>query len=182
MLILDSLAAYFFYSFETGRVKTRLRFNNNIDIDVTRTLGANKSYVAPAAVAGSYLKYVKQRALSVDDMISAANDLGDKSRGEEHGIIDDAYGTFIHEHRVDLPQEDQHKNLIGSSVVIEDVEAVAMSTRAVVEILSQVKKMETPLIPRNDNWKTAMNIDPVIAKDAINNELKQIIVDYLKHK
>jgi hypothetical protein len=173
--------AIFFYSFESKRVKTRLRFKSGIDLDCTTTLGINKNFVAPAAVAKSYLQYVRKRNLTIEQLLEAETDTmtSDKSGGDSER--EEATGVFANvDFAVDLSEDMRiSKDDIKST---EEKDATIMALSTVRHMIETSRKNNDSEHPRNVNWKCAMsNTDPTdrkVAYDAVMKELRQIVVEY----
>jgi hypothetical protein len=167
--------AIFFYSFESRRVKTRLRFKSGIDIDCTATLGINKTYVEPAAVAKSYLQYVKKRNLTIEQLMEAETEPPDNSGGDKAV----ASGVFMNDHDVEELPEDFSIDGDDTKVPSEK-DATVLSVRTVKHMVQQSKSGYVE--DRNINWNRAMGrVDPIDKKtayDAVMSELRQIVVDY----
>lgn len=173
--------AIFFYSLESKRVKTRLRFKTDIDIDLTATLGTNTEHVAPAAVAKSYLQYVRKRNLTIAELLEARDTLPSENGGDDSDMT--ASGVFAHtDHAVDLSDDMASPNIEDrKSQLNEEKEATIMSVRTVKHMVEDAARSKS-LENRNMNWNRAMSrVDPhdkKTAYDAVMNELRQIIVDY----
>jgi hypothetical protein len=178
--------AIFFYSFETGRIKSRLRFRTHIDIDSTKKFGVNKRFVEPAKVAQSYLKYVKNRNASLDELLeqeAIAMDTDDSAYGglysNSGGEIDDATPCFTREHGVDLKSshtvtETQDTGETGDT----EPDAIAMAVRVARATLLACKAGVTN---KNISWARAIERggdlgDTALA--AINKELRQFVIEY----
>lgn len=169
--------AIYFYSFETKRIKTRVRFKSGIDFDITAALGVNKNYVAPAAVAKSYLQYVKKRNLTIEQMLEA--ETTPVNSGGEVSEATEASAVFMHEH--DYVEFTEDVNTVpNNSIANEEKDAIIMSARTVKHMINQSRSGVAE--DRNINWNRALKrVDPVDKKtayDAVMNELRQIVVDY----
>lgn len=172
--------AIFFYSFETGRVKSRLRFRTHIDVESTKRFGMNKTYVEPARIAQSYMKYVKDRNLRLDEMLKLEEQQATTEGSVDNaggGMIDDASACFINEHGVELSphptivENDPQKNQV-------EPEAIAMAVRIAKATLMACRNGITNT---NISWVKALVRHGDLgdrALAAINKELRQIIIEY----
>lgn len=174
--------AIFFYSGETGNVKSRLRFKTHIDVDSQKTFGKNRTFIEPASVAKSYLKYVRERRTALD-LESETVMPADISEGDSSDKLDDASSCFINggqgvELSADLTGDADDHSGEEKSRVVNDPEAVAMALT-----IDQICVMACRHNGNNKTltWAKALMRDGAkgsIALEAIQKELKQIVIDY----
>ena len=172
--------AIFFYSFETKRIKSRLRFQTNIAIDATVYFKKNKNVVTGEVISRSYMKYVEQR--NKDELlnyfednpkIKVASEVPSKGENDK----DPLGSCFMHEGTVDDPSEATVVEEMPHATVDDD-DATIMAMRI---SHATIMAARNGLTNTNISWKKALDRpgeDGRLAELRIIKELRQIILEY----
>ena len=185
--------AIFFYSFETKRVKSRIRFKTNISLSAVEKLGKNPYVGAGEKMNLSFTTYLmKRNAEEVQNYFANRPDKMDEVPKEGSGTTEPIGPDFMH--AVDQPIDrsipvEEEKNEVESEIEVEAQMMAMQLTDAVINAArssnqvqeASVNAARSSVTSTNTSWKKAVARDGEPgdkAVEAIYKELKQIVLEY----
>ena len=169
--------AIFFYSFKTGRVKSRIRFRTEIGLTATAELGTNPYHIKGESINTNFTTYLRMKNTEeVANYFASVSDKYDIGTLEGSGKTKPIGPPFMNpadqpialEEPISLTPEKGEVEVEAQMMALQLTDAVVMAARSSVT-------------STNISWKKASNRAGDLgrkAKEAINKELKQIVLEY----